>query len=407
MRTGTVGIDLREHAPTGGVSLDVRQISALMHSRAGLDLQPDLATPGTWKITASSMIGALAVEGLELRILPKIPIANLFRMLSISALSIQRGNGCARLGTNPGIDELVAHALLDSIEASLPSGVVRGYVAIEEESCVVRGRIDLTETVKRGPTLMLPLVQQVESHELDVPENQLIAGALKALASSVASDSTRARIRKAVRHFADATPTDVRRGVPTVWRNRLNARWWDAIELSRIVLHASGLELSRGKYGTREFLVDMNAVFERFVRVSLTRMLAACGIHLTTRSQPLWLDHGRQHELRPDLSAWTGTRCMFVGDCKYKTIDSADAHQSDLYQVLAYASSAGLRDAMLIYAASSDGRLARDVTIASRDRPVRVRVRTLRLGESQSIVDADLHAIALEIAAIAASRSHS
>ena len=45
-----------------------------------------------------------------------------------------------------------------------------------------------------------------------------------------------------------------------------------------------------------------------------------------------------------------GSKCLFVGDAKYKKIEIQHAPNSDLYQILAYATALDLPGGMLIYA---------------------------------------------------------
>ena len=63
----------------------------------------------------------------------------------------------------------------------------------------------------------------------------------------------------------------------------------------------------------------------------------------------IWLDEDKQVRLKPDLSWWDGPRCTFVGDAKYKRIES-NVPNADLYQLLAYATALDLPGGLLIYA---------------------------------------------------------
>ncbi len=50
----------------------------------------------------------------------------------------------------------------------------------------------------------------------------------------------------------------------------------------------------------------------------------------------MYLDESSKIRLRPDISWWQGTDCVFVGDAKYKKINVAGIKHADLYQLLAY-----------------------------------------------------------------------
>ena len=54
--------------------------------------------------------------------------------------------------------------------------------------------------------------------------------------------------------------------------------------------------------------------------------------------------------LRPDLVWQDGSRCVFVGDAKYKRIDDDRMRNADLYQLLAYVTALDLPGGILVYA---------------------------------------------------------
>jgi 5-methylcytosine-specific restriction enzyme subunit McrC len=66
----------------------------------------------------------------------------------------------------------------------------------------------------------------------------------------------------------------------------------------------------------------------------------------------LRLDEAGLIRLHPDLSWWDGPVCTFVGDVKYKRVSVPGIEHSDLYQLLAYTTAAGLPGGLLVYAAS-------------------------------------------------------
>ena len=120
------------------------------------------------------------------------------------------------------------------------------------------------------------------------------------------------------------------------------------------------------------FLIDMNAVFERFVRVALREAL-----RLDVRAFPaavggrqVCLDSEHGVALEPDLSWWDGGRCVFVGDCKYKKT-TGSVPNADVYQMLAYLTALRLTDGLLIYAAGED--VTRSFTIPAAGKRLLIR----------------------------------
>ena len=62
------------------------------------------------------------------------------------------------------------------------------------------------------------------------------------------------------------------------------------------------------------------------------------------------LDSGGKVKLKPDLTWWEGSECIFVGDAKYKRIENESIPNADLYQLLAYTTALDLPGGLLIYA---------------------------------------------------------
>jgi 5-methylcytosine-specific restriction enzyme subunit McrC len=97
----------------------------------------------------------------------------------------------------------------------------------------------------------------------------------------------------------------------------------------------------------------MNDVFEKFVWVALREALGVSEWTFPSGSSnhPLFMDVAQKVSLKPDLSWWQDSKCMFVGDVKYKRINVPGIRHADLYQLLAYTIAAELPAGLLIYAA--------------------------------------------------------
>jgi 5-methylcytosine-specific restriction enzyme subunit McrC len=185
------------------------------------------------------------------------------------------------------------------------------------------------------------------------------------------SHTALARLRQQLNGISGMDPDG--RGVPEPHWTRLNERYRPAVALARLIVSTAALEARAGGQDASVFLVDMNAVFERFIRVALREALRldvrAFPAAARGRSVHLDIEHGVP--LEPDLSWWIGGRCVFAGDCKYKrtegTIPNADA-----YQMLAYLTALQLADGLLVYAAGEG--LPHTITIPFADKRVLARM---------------------------------
>jgi 5-methylcytosine-specific restriction enzyme subunit McrC len=387
-------VDVVEYGQVRHLALEPNQRDAILACGGDLTLAPEPGTDSLWCLRAGSYVGTVSLPGMILRIRPKLSIARLFAMISAAAGAIQWDERCVGLAQSSAVEDVLAAALVDSIRRGLATGLLRGYVTVEEESFVVRGRLDVTETLRRRPVTLAPLVQTPEFLEEDTPENRVLATALSHLAKRVSSPVVRSRVVDCQRAFAGVQCLPSGSPLPRLQRHRLNARWWGALELAMLVLNACGLDLPSGQHLSRSFLIDMNVVFERFVHRALADELRPWGHDLQHNRSGLYLDEDQCHGLRPDLSVWANAKCRFAGDCKYKYTDDGNARRDDVYQSLAYAAATGLPRITLIY---GGGPLpARDVEIVG-GRPT-IRVRVLNLAASKDQLQAQFAGIALEIA---------
>jgi 5-methylcytosine-specific restriction enzyme subunit McrC len=145
-------------------------------------------------------------------------------------------------------------------------------------------------------------------------------------------------------HFSRTT-------VPDVLFTRLNRHYQAAISLATLVLRSASLDLGTGGARGSALLIDMNEVFEQFVRNALRMALGIEVKRFPERAPFLRLDEAETVPLRPDLCLVEGQRIAWVGDAKYKRLPSGAYGNADLYQVLAYTVATGLPSGTLIYAA--------------------------------------------------------
>jgi 5-methylcytosine-specific restriction enzyme subunit McrC len=144
------------------------------------------------------------------------------------------------------------------------------------------------------------------------------------------------------------------------WRNvkappptRLNQRYSPALALAELILSLASVSERKGAIVSTSFVFDMNKVFEDFVTVAFRDAMRSHGGAVRDQVKPFSLDEGNRLRLKPDLSWWSGERCLAILDAKYKAIDDGIMRHDDAYQMLAYCVSYGLSRGYLIYARDS------------------------------------------------------
>jgi 5-methylcytosine-specific restriction enzyme subunit McrC len=167
------------------------------------------------------------------------------------------------------------------------------------------------------------------------------------------------------------------RNLPEIPYTRLNAHYRPAVELAKLFIRATSIELGHGEHRAASFLIDMNRVFEDFVVVALREALnvGASVFPQGAKGRSLWLDRGCRVRLRPDISWWEGRTCAFIGDVKYKRVQVTEIEHPDVYQLLAYTIAAGLPGGLLIYAADEAMPVEHEIPLAGK----RLQITTLDL----------------------------
>lgn len=342
----------REWRTTYGVELSLAQRDTL-RQQFGATVEPTVGSTSVYDVTPGNTIGAIEVQGATLLVEPKIPIRQVLFLLGYASNPSAWRSEEASLGTTDDLVEGIVALYTNLAERALRRGLLYGYHEVDADLQTVRGRINLAEQLRRRPGLELPLAVRFTEHDEDILENRLLlAGAQMVKILPLRDPTTRRSLHRildslqfvSLQHFP-------RSQVPTVTWTRLNQHYRPAVELARLLLSLRSPDLRPGATGTAALTFDMADLFEEFVRTALREALGVRPEQFPSGDDcpRLNLDSRGRIRLKPDLSYWPSSRCVFIGDVKYKR-DSGSGRSDDLYQLLAYAAGAQLPDATLFYA---------------------------------------------------------
>jgi len=368
--TETRRLSLSEYKTSPAVPLTKDEREALQIIVPSLTVTPTLGTEGAYDLTPSSWIGAIELPSLAVEIHPKVPLERVFFLISYALNPRAWRESPFSYAAAPTLLEAIIPPFASAVRHALRRGVLQGYRIEEDALQTVRGQIRFGDQIKRRYGRFPPAELRFDEFTEDIPQNQLIKAALARLSHlRIRSDDA----RKALRGFDHALERvrlveyDARR-LPDVTYTRLNAHYQSAVELAKLIIRATSIELGHGKHRAVSFMVDMNRVFEDFVIGALREAL---GVGKTAfpqgaRRRQLWLDARNRIRLRPDLSWWAGNTCVFVGDVKYKRTQVSEIENADVYQLLAYTVATDLPGGLLIYAADEATPVEHDVPLAGK-----------------------------------------
>ena len=331
------------------VPLDAGQRAALVG--AHIEVKAPESEGVTWVLRPSSHIGTVRLGSLSVIVRPKIPIDRVMFLVAYAIDPREWRKYPFDMSPNTDVLESIIPAFVHHTRQAVRRGLLQGYRHEEEALHTVRGRIRFDDQINRRFGIPLPLEVAYDEFTEDIEENRLLKTALHRLAHLPVRSPLARRDVHALRPVFNTVEIGAyRRGAPAVQYTRLNGHYRPAVELARLIIDNSSLELFHGEVAGASFLLDMDRVFEGFLFVALGEALGLSESEWK-RGEPLTLDVDGKIKLNPDLSWWSGRHCLFVGDAKYKRLQPAGFQHADIYQMLAYCTAANLPSGLLVYAA--------------------------------------------------------
>jgi 5-methylcytosine-specific restriction enzyme subunit McrC len=308
---------------------------------------------GQMEVTTYSWVGVVRFSSVEIRVVPKLIGGNLrvLRMIEYA----QDVRLIARLRTDrslpaEGTDlfDLVVMLLAEETKKLIRDGLLRDYRSVEDSLDVMRGRLRIREQYLRRYGQLHRIECAFDEFDGDVPENQLLAAALRAAEPRVRDLGVRndARVFGSIMaEVCDARTRDADWYSRTIRYGRRNTRYRPAHELAKIVLKGLALtdRIDKSTVNLASFMVDMNAVFEQFVTRLVSESLAGTNLRAhaqqTVRAVILDEESGETYSrIRPDLIIEDMTTGRTVPiDVKYKLYSDKKLSSADIYQSFVYA----------------------------------------------------------------------
>jgi 5-methylcytosine-specific restriction enzyme subunit McrC len=343
-------LDLHEGRLTRGIYVP-RNVAAAL-ARLNVATLVPTTEQDRYDVSNVRKVGVVVLDGTVVRILPKTPVRRLFALLlyARSPESLWRDD-LVSFDSDDDLYSTVAHAFAVTAERSLEGGLLRGYVAREEASPVIRGKWRTTDQVTRRAGHSLPMEVTYDDYVTDIPENQVLkAAALKLLRFPDLTPEVRGSLRRSLRLLDDVTPLPGGLAPPTLASSRANSRYQASLVLADIILSNRSLEHREGSVVGSGFLIDLWTVFEDFVEIALARALERrVGSAKAQLSTSLDCDH--HVSIAPDLVWSIDSVIAACVDVKYKVERNGKYPNSDLYQLIAYTTRFGLSTGHLVYAA--------------------------------------------------------
>lgn len=274
-----------------------------------------------------------------------IPVRNIYHMLAYAFRAFDRA-GLQGLGEEEFENalDLCAAILARGVEHQVKRGLGRTYSERTEPLSTLRGRIQVTETVKSGSTMRRQLVCAYDEFLTDTPPNRIVKAAMTLLLACPEVDRARKRsLRRLLPYLTAVADIDLRHAD---WRIRLGRN----DQIYRLLLFIcrlvrDGLLMSEeGQRNIPGYFDDQAAcrLYERFILEYYRKEHPEVSANA---EQVPWAGVGDEAGLLPimqtDITLRKGDQVLII-DAKYYTNMTQQSygirtlHSGNLYQIFTY-----------------------------------------------------------------------
>jgi 5-methylcytosine-specific restriction enzyme subunit McrC len=311
---------------------------------------------GQVEFIASSWVGVVRFSSFDVHVQPKYvggPLGVLQMLQYASGIQMLRRLPNNRPLPADGSDlfDLICLLLTEEALGLLRGGLLRDYRATEDTLPVLRGRLRTKDQYLRRYGQLHQLDCSFDEYDADTPENQFIAAALNVARQRARDPGVRRdahRVGGIIAESCNPPSTAAAWYQQRISYDRRNLRYRPAHELAALVLTGTAFkdlfDTSSGSVGA--FLLDMNAIFERFITRLVEHAFADTDYTVDSQApiRAVIRDDatGRSYTtIRPDLVITSPTGKTVPVDVKYKLYENRRLSTADLYQAFTYAYALG------------------------------------------------------------------
>lgn len=346
-------ITVYEHNPLEATfnPRELNQLQKMMKENKCTYFQPD------WKkIRAHKYVGFIKVGDKNIQVLPKIlrskngdeeenkklNLKFLLYMLKLTE-KIKVKNAFISNFANYENDllEIFIHIFANNLLELLRRDFRRDYNYVEDNSSFLKGKILVSKNILHNGRKSTKFYCGYEVFTEDHILNQTLKYTSHLLLSISSSHNNKKSLQNILNLLANIKLLPITRAMlEVITYNRLNNHYRPVIELCKIILENSSVDLRLGKLETFSFMFDMSKLFEEFIFQVLNRNKAKLNIN-SIRAQSYLGTIFNSFQMKYDILVNINNKDIII-DTKYKTPGNKNKkgiEQNDLYQMFTYSQS--------------------------------------------------------------------
>ncbi len=297
-----------------------------------------------------------------------IPIQNIYYMLSY-AFHVLNEQGYKNLATEKfhNVAELCAAILVKGISRQLKCGLGREYIARTESLSILRGRIEISESIKMRSFLNRQLICLYDEFSVNSYMNRILKTTLELLLRANISNIRKKQLKKILVFFADVEPLDVYAINWNVQYNRNNQTYRMLISICYLVVKGLLQTNTAGSMQLTDFFDEqpMCRLYEKFILEYYRKEFPQ--ISVSSGQIPWGVDDGERAMLpvmQSDIMLEHKNKILII-DAKYYShttqirYNTRTLHSNNLYQIFTYVKNKALTvsqdvSGMLLYARTDE-----------------------------------------------------
>lgn len=333
-----------------------------------------------------------------------IRIQNIYHML-VYAFQILREQGYASCGTEEfeNTADLLSAILVKGVSVQIKRGLGRTYIEQTEPLSCLRGKIDVTESIKQQTIIKQQLICTYDEFSVDSYMNRILKTTMELLLRYDIPKSRKKELRNLLLYFKDIGTLDVHSINWSFRFNRNNQSYQMLMSICYLMIKGLLQTTADGTVKLMQFLDEqrMCRLYEKFILEYYRKHYPQIK---TAASQIGWaLDDGISAMLptmQSDIMLTFGNKTLII-DAKYyghtmqTQYDAHTLHSNNLYQIFTYvknkAVAGGEVSGMLLYARTDEAIQPDNTYMMSGNR---ISVKTLNLDCPFQIIAEQLNSIA-------------
>lgn len=274
-----------------------------------------------------------------------IPVQNVYYMLSY-AFSVLNEKGYKKIETEnfENTGELMAAILAKGIAHEVKRGLGRAYIPKEEELNSLRGKVNISQSIKSLSYLNKKLYCGYDDFSIDTPMNQIIKSTVYLLLKTDISKSRKKELRKLMVYFSDVSMVDLSFVNWKIHYNRNNQSYQMLISICYLVYKGLLQTNNDGTMKLIDFLDQqrMSRLYEKFILEYYKKHFP--DLKVTSSQIPWALDDDYDFMLpimQSDIHIEDGNSVLII-DAKYYSANTQTffnkhtIHSNNLYQIFTY-----------------------------------------------------------------------